>query len=60
MKVYLRILSYASHLRGYLVVYVITAFLAIIFGLLNLTLLKPLFDVIFEQISGEKLALYAQ
>ncbi len=59
MKVYLRILSYGAHLRGYLAVYVVTAFLSIIFGLLNLTLLKPLFDLIFEQLNPEKLAEYA-
>jgi subfamily B ATP-binding cassette protein MsbA len=35
------------------------ALLSIIFGLLNFTLLKPLFDVIFEQVDPESLAKYA-
>jgi len=60
MKLYIRILSFANHLRSNFLIYVITAFLSILFSLLNLTLLKPLFDVIFQQLSPEELAEYSQ
>ncbi|MCR9017315.1 ABC transporter ATP-binding protein [Aquiflexum gelatinilyticum] len=49
MNTYLRILSYARPYRRYFPIYVLYTILAIVFGLLNFTLLKPLFDVIFEQ-----------
>ena len=49
MNTYLRILSYARPYRRYFPIYALYTLLAIIFGLLNFTLLKPLFDVIFEQ-----------
>jgi subfamily B ATP-binding cassette protein MsbA len=60
MKTYLRILSYAKPYGKFVPVYVIYAFLAIVFGLLNFTLLKPLFDVIFEQVDPEGLAQYQE
>lgn len=50
MNTYLRILSYAKPYRRYFPLYIAYTLLAIIFGLLNFTLLKPLFDVIFEQV----------
>ncbi|UJP65266.1 ABC transporter ATP-binding protein [Mongoliitalea daihaiensis] len=50
MNTYLRILSYAKPYRRYFPIYIVYTLLAIIFGLLNFTLLKPLFDVIFEQV----------
>ena len=59
MKTYLRILAYARPYRRYLPVYIAYALLAIVFGLLNFTLLKPLFDVIFEQVGKEELQVYA-
>jgi subfamily B ATP-binding cassette protein MsbA len=34
-------------------------FFGVIFGLINLTLLKPLFDIIFRQMDPEQLALYS-
>jgi ATP-binding cassette, subfamily B, bacterial MsbA len=49
MNTYLRILSFARPYRRYFPIYVLYTLLAIIFGLMNFTLLKPLFDVIFEQ-----------
>jgi subfamily B ATP-binding cassette protein MsbA len=49
MNTYLRILSYARPYRRYFPIYILYTLLAIIFGLMNFTLLKPLFDVIFEQ-----------
>ncbi|WP_200975710.1 ABC transporter ATP-binding protein [Echinicola sp. 20G] len=60
MKTYLRILAYARPFRRYLPFYVVYALLAIIFGLLNFTLLKPLFDVIFEQVEPEALQRFAE
>jgi ATP-binding cassette, subfamily B, bacterial MsbA len=60
MKTYLRILSYARPYGKILPQYLTFALLAIIFGLLNYALLKPLFDVIFEQVNPDKLALYAE
>ncbi|MGY6522839.1 MAG: ABC transporter ATP-binding protein [Mongoliitalea sp.] len=50
MNTYLRILSYAKPYRRYFPIYILYTLLAIVFGLLNFTLLKPLFDVIFEQV----------
>lgn len=58
MNTYLRILSYARPYRRYFPIYVIYTLLAIIFGLLNFTLLKPLFDVIFEQVEPGDLTKY--
>lgn len=59
MKTYLRILSYAKPYGKFVPVYIFYAFFSIVFGLLNFTLLKPLFDVIFEQVDPESLAVYA-
>ncbi|MDR7132186.1 subfamily B ATP-binding cassette protein MsbA [Algoriphagus sp. 4150] len=60
MKTYLRILSYAKPYGKFVPIYIIYAFLAIVFGLLNFTLLKPLFDVIFEQVDPISLTQYAE
>ncbi len=60
MKTYLRILAYAKPYGRFVPVYLIYAFLSIVFGLLNFTLLKPLFDVIFEQVDPETLVAYQQ
>lgn len=59
MKTYLRILSYAKPYGKFVPTYIFYAFFSIVFGLLNFTLLKPLFDVIFEQVDPESLAIYA-
>ena len=59
MKTYLRILSYAKPYGKFVPIYIFYAFFSIVFGLLNFTLLKPLFDVIFEQVDPESLATYA-
>lgn len=59
MHTYLRILSYARPFGRFVPVYVLYALLSIIFGLLNFTLLKPLFDVIFEQVDPASLFKYA-
>ncbi len=50
MKTYLRILSFAKPYRRYVPEYLIFAVLSIIFGLLNFTLLIPLFEVLFNQV----------
>jgi ATP-binding cassette, subfamily B, bacterial MsbA len=60
MNTYLRILSYARPYRRYFPIYVIYTLLAIIFGLLNFTLLKPLFDVIFEQVEPADLTKFLE
>lgn len=59
MHTYIRILSYARPFGRFVPIYILYALLSIIFGLLNFTLLKPLFDVIFEQVDPESLAKYA-
>ncbi len=53
MKTLWRILSYARPFRLYMPQYMIFAFLGVVFGLINLTLLKPLFDIIFNQLDPE-------
>ncbi|NVK50025.1 MAG: ABC transporter ATP-binding protein, partial [Cyclobacteriaceae bacterium] len=55
MKTYLRILSYARPFGKFVPTYIGYTLLSIIFGLINFTLLKPLFDVIFEQVAPESL-----
>ncbi len=60
MKTYLRILSFARPLGGYIPQYLIFTLLGIVFGLINLTLLKPLFDVIFQQLQESELNAYRQ
>lgn len=58
MNTYLRILSYSKPYGKFVPIYVIYTILAIVFGLMNFTLLKPLFDVIFEQVDPAGLAQY--
>lgn len=60
MNTYLRILSYARPFGRFFPIYITYAFLAIVFGLLNFTLLKPLFDVIFEQVDPVSLEKYRE
>src|SRR5690606_13512973 len=59
MKTYLRILGFAKPLGKYVPQYIIFTLLSIIFGIANLTLIKPLFDVIFEQVRSEKITEYS-
>lgn len=51
MKNYFRLLSYAKPLGGFVVPFVITSLLASIFGVLNFTLLIPVLNVLFDQVS---------
>lgn len=55
MQTYLRILSYARPFGKFVPTYIFYTLFSIIFGLINFTLLKPLFDVIFEQVEPESL-----
>ena len=55
MQTYLRILSYARPFGRFVPTYIIYTLFSIIFGLINFTLLKPLFDVIFEQVEPQSL-----
>jgi len=59
MKTYLRILSYAKPFGRFVPTYIIYTLFSIIFGLVNFTLLKPLFDVIFEQVDPQSLEKYS-
>lgn len=55
MQTYLRILSYARPFGKFVPTYIVYTLFSIIFGLVNFTLLKPLFDVIFEQVDPQSL-----
>jgi len=59
MKTILRLLSFSRPLNFYLPQFFIYTFLGVLFGLLNLTLLKPLFDIIFNQMDPELLTTYS-
>ena len=50
MNTYLRILSFAKPYRDYLPQYLVFATLSILFGLINFTMLIPLFNVLFDQV----------
>lgn len=50
MKTYLRILSFAKPYRRYIPQYLVFATLSILFGLINFTMLIPLFEVLFSQV----------
>ena len=50
MKTYLRILSYAGPVKRLFLFYALATLLAIFFGLVNLSLLIPLLEVLFSQI----------
>ena len=54
MNTYLRILSFARPYRRYLPQYLAFAILSILFGLINFTLLIPLFNVLFDQVGAEE------
>ena len=53
MKVYFRLLSFANPLHKYVVPYFILSLLSILFGLLNYTLLIPIFNLLFSEGSKE-------
>ena len=47
MNTYLRILLYSGKVRSFLLPFLLTSFLAALFGVLNLVLIKPILDVLF-------------
>ncbi len=49
MKTFLRLFSFAVPVQNFAVPFFITSILGVIFGLLNFTLLKPVFDLLFNQ-----------
>lgn len=59
MNTYLRILSYARPWRRFIPTYLIFSLLAVGFGLMNLAMLAPLLDVIFDSKSVDALSQYA-
>jgi ATP-binding cassette, subfamily B, bacterial MsbA len=60
MNTYLRILSYAKPWRRFVPGYLFFSLLAVGFGLMNMALLMPLLDVIFDQKGVEQLSAYAE
>jgi subfamily B ATP-binding cassette protein MsbA len=57
MNTYLRILSYARGLGWYIPQYVLTVILYAIFSVVNIALLAPLIDLLFNQADTENIAL---
>ena len=55
MNTYLRILSYARGLGWYIPQYVITVLLYAIFSVVNIALLAPMIDVLFNQVAAKDL-----
>ncbi|WP_224999308.1 ABC transporter ATP-binding protein [Cesiribacter sp. SM1] len=60
MNLYFRLLSYARPLNARVPKYIVLTLLSIIFGVTRLTLLKPIFDVLFDQLTPEELGRYTQ
>lgn len=60
MTTYLRILSFAKPYHKYFPQYVVFALFAILFSLINLALIEPLFTVIFETKTPEELGAMAK
>ena len=60
MNTYLRILSYARPLGLYVPQYIFYTITYVVFGLVYMTLLIPLIDVIFNQTDKENLQVYSQ
>ncbi len=51
MKTFLRLLRFATPIENFAVPFFITSILGVIFGLLNFTLLIPVFELLFDQTS---------
>lgn len=60
MKTLSRILGYARPLGVLVPQYAVFTFFGVAFGLINLALLKPLFDVIFDKIDTVSLEIYSK
>ena len=54
MKTYWRLLSYARPLRQYIIPFFFASLLASLFGILNFTLLIPLLNLLFDQVSSQE------
>ena len=52
MKIYFKLLAFAKPYSRFVPKYAVLAILAVIFGLLNFTLLIPLLNVIFEKVEA--------
>ena len=52
MKIYFKLLAFAKPYSHFVPKYAVLAVLAVIFGLLNFTLLIPLLNVIFEKVEA--------
>lgn len=55
MKIYMRILGFAGNLKNFIIPFAFFSLIAGVFGVLNLALLKPLLDVLFDQVSPERM-----
>lgn len=55
MRIYLRLLQYAKPIQKYALTYVLFSLLGIVFGLLNFTLLIPVFDILFSKDTAEQI-----
>lgn len=60
MDLYFRLMAFARPLGWRVPKYVLLTLLSIIFGAARLTLLKPIFDVLFQQLPPEEMARYSQ
>lgn len=58
MNTYFRLLSFARPLGVRVPKYIVFTLLSILFSITRLTLLVPIFDVLFNQMSAEELAVY--
>jgi subfamily B ATP-binding cassette protein MsbA len=56
MKTYLKLLAYAGRIRQFLIPFIFTSLIASVFGILNLVLLKPLLEILFDQVGADVLA----
>ncbi len=56
MQTYLKLLAYAGRIRQFLIPFVFTSLVASVFGILNLVLLKPLLEILFDQVGAEALS----
>lgn len=56
MRTYLRVLAYTRPYTDYLPQFLVVTFFAILFGLLNLVLVIPLLEVLFDQTANAEIA----
>ena len=54
MRTYFRILAYAKPYRSFLPQYILLSVLAIIFGLVNLSMFIPVMEVLFDEVNKEE------